>query len=252
MINKELTHWDRDVYEWQMNVPGFGEDGQKILKGSSVLISRCGGLGGMVAYMLAAAGVGRLVIYHGGNVKPSDLNRQILMTEDWVGKPRIDSIKKRLHQLNSKMEITAVDENISDENAMHAVTMADIVVDCAPLFQERFAMHYEAVKQRKPIIECAMYNLEAQITSIIPGKTACLRCLYPEIPPAWKRQFPVFGAVSGSAGCLAAMEVIKILCGLGEPLYNVLLKIDTSDMTFRRIKLKRREDCKECGGLLKS
>jgi molybdopterin/thiamine biosynthesis adenylyltransferase len=243
----QLTDQERSIYEWQINVPGFGEEGQRRLKGASVLISRCGGLGGLVAYELAAAGVGRLVLYHGGKVLPGDLNRQILMTRDWIGKPRIESISRRLLELNPDMEIVAVGENISSQNAASAVEQADLVVDCAPLFEERFAMNHEALRQRKPLVECAMYSLEAQVTTIAPGKTPCLRCLHPEHPSEWKRQFPVFGAVSGSVACLGAMEAIKVLCGLGDPLYSVLLSLNLSDMTIRRTNIKKNTDCPQCG-----
>ena len=245
----DLTETDRSIYEWQMWVDGFGEQGQRTLKGASVLVSRCGGLGGLVAYMLAAAGVGRLVIYHGGNVQPSDLNRQILMTRDWIGKPRIGSIERRLHELNPDMDIAAVGENITDANAARAVAMADLVVDCAPLFEERFALNHETVLQRKPMVDCAMFSLEAQITTVVPGRTPCLRCLYPAAPAAWKRQFPVFGAVSGTVACLGAMEAIKVLCGLGEPLYNKLLLMNLFEMTFQRVTIQRKPLCIECGAL---
>ena len=112
-----LTDEERAVYEWQIWVPEFGEAGQETLKGASVLISRCGGLGSVVAYELAAAGVGRLVIAHGGNVKPSDLNRQLLMTHDWLGKPRVESARRRLLELNPRMEIVAIPENVNETNA---------------------------------------------------------------------------------------------------------------------------------------
>src|SRR5690554_1834671 len=95
-----LTDEERAVYEWQIWVDDFREAGQEALKGASVLISRVGGLGGVVAYELAAAGVGRLVLAHAGNVKPSDLNRQLLMTHDWLGKPRVESAARRLKELN--------------------------------------------------------------------------------------------------------------------------------------------------------
>jgi len=131
-------------YEWQMLVRGIGEEGQKKLKGSSVLVSRVGGIGGTVAYLLAAAGVGRLVLAHGGILKPSDLNRQLLMTTDWVGKPRIESAVRRLRELNPNVEIHGEGSNINEENVGRLVGMADIVVDAAPLFEERFLMNREA------------------------------------------------------------------------------------------------------------
>ena len=225
---------------------GFGESGQEKLKNACVLISRCGGLGGVVAYELAAAGVGRLVIAHAGDVKPSDLNRQLLMTRHGIGASRIGSIQRRLHDLNPDMEIEAVPENISPENVTRLVEQADVVVDAAPLFEERYAMNGESVRQRKPMVECAVYELEAHITSILPGRTACLRCLYPEQSETWRRRFPVFGAVSGMVGSLAAMETIKIIAGFGRPLFGELLTFDLRDMSSRKYKIHRNVDCPDC------
>jgi molybdopterin-synthase adenylyltransferase len=244
--SKPLTDEERAVYEWQIWVPGFGEAGQEILKGASVLVSRCGGLGSVVAYELAAAGVGKLILAHAGNVKPSDLNRQLLMTHDWLGKPRVESAERRLKELNPRLEIVSYAENINENNAEKIINQADLIVDCAPLFEERYLMNREAVRQNKPLVECAMYDLEAQITTIIPGKTPCLSCLYPNHPPAWKREFPVFGAVSGTVGCLAAMEAIKVIAELGEPLFSQMLTCDLRDMTFRTRNLTRLEDCPVC------
>lgn len=243
---EKLTDKEKAVYEWQLTVPGFGEAGQEKLKGASVLVSRIGGLGGLVAYELAAAGVGKLVLAHGGNVKPSDLNRQLLMTDNWLGKPRVESAKRRLQELNPRLEIETVNANINEENATELVSKVDLVVDCAPLFEERFLMNREAVNQNKPLVDCAMYELEAQIMSVLPGRSACLSCLYPDWPKAWKREFPVFGAVSGTVACLGAMEAIKIIAGLGEPLAGQLLSMDLRDMTFYKTKISRRDDCPVC------
>ncbi len=239
----ELTPEEHAIYEWQMWTPGFGELGQQKLKSTSVLISRVGGLGSIVAYQLAAAGIGKLVLAHGGQIKPSDLNRQILMTYQGLGQSRVDSAKERLLQLNPRLDIQAFDENISPENCESIMAEADLVIDCAPLFAERFAMNDGALTKRIPLIECAMYELEAQLTTIIPGKTPCLRCIYPETPPLWKREFPVFGAVSGTVGCLAAMEAIKLISGLGTLLTNTLLTIDLRTMTTRKLQLKRSQQC---------
>lgn len=247
-IPTPLTDEERAVYEWQIWVDDFGEQGQERLKGASVLISRIGGLGGVVAYELAAAGIGKLVLAHAGNVKPSDLNRQLLMTHDWLGKPRVESAERRLKELNPRLEIVAVPENVSEANAPGLVDQVDLIVDCAPLFEERFAMNRAAVVQGKPIVECAMYDLDFSLTSVIPGQTPCLACLTPEQPPAWKREFPVFGAVSGAVGCLAAMEAIKILAGLGEPLAGTLLSCDLRSMQFSRRTIRRNPACAVCGG----
>ena len=230
-----------------MWVPEFGEAGQRALKNSSVLISRTGGVGGTVAYYLAAAGVGRLVLAHGGNVVTSDLNRQLLMTDNWLGKPRIESVCRRLRELNPRQEIEAVGENVNARNAARLVGMADVVVDCAPLFEERILMNREAVRQGRPMVECAMYELQAQVTTIIPGKTACLACLYPEEPPAWKRQFPVFGAVSGMVAAWGAMEAIKVICGLGEVLAGRMLMFDMRNGMTREVATARKGECRVCG-----
>lgn len=244
---EKLTKEERDIYEWQLDVSGHGLQGQEKLKNSSVLVSRCGGLGSVVAYELAAAGVGTLILAHAGDVKPSDLNRQLLMTHDWLGKPRIESVERRLKELNPRLKIVSISENINKSNAAELVGMADVIVDAAPLFEERFLMNREAIKQGKPLVDCAMYELEAQITTIIPGETACLSCLYPENPAVWKRRFPVFGAVSGAVACLGAMEAIKLISGFGETLKNKLLTMDLRSMEFRTLKIKQRKDCVICG-----
>lgn len=246
---KPLTDEDRAIYEWQLDVPGFGEEGQERLNGASVLISRVGGLGSVVAYELAAAGIGRLVLAHAGDIKPSDLNRQLVMTYDALGTSRVASAKRRLNELNPEVTIEAIPENITDDNASDLVSEADLVVDCAPLFEERYAMNKEAVRQNKPLVECAMYELEAHITTIIPGHTPCMACLYPEKPPAWRRRFPVFGAVSGTVGCMGAMEAIKVLGGFGTSLAGRMVTMDLRDMTFRTMKLTPNPNCPVCSAL---
>lgn len=243
-----LTPEEKEIYQWQFWVEGFGEKGQEELKAATVLISRCGGLGSVVAYELAAAGIGRLIIAHGGLVRPSDLNRQILMTHDWIGKPRIESVTRRLKELNPRLEIVGVGSNVTEQNVKSLVSQADLVVDCAPLFEERFLMNREAVAQNKPIIECAMFELEARITTVIPGKTPCLQCLYPELPASWNREFPVFGAVSGTVGCLGAVEAIKIIADLGHPLAGRYLRMDLRSMSFETIQIRRNPACPVCGG----
>lgn len=245
----ELTSEERSVYEWQMWVPDFGETGQRKLKGASVLISRVGGLGSVVAYELAAAGVGKLVLAHAGSVKPSDLNRQLLMTHDWIGKPRVESAARRLRDLNPRLEIVAIGENLHEENAARIVNQVDLIVDCAPMFEERLAMNRQAVLQNKPLVECAMYELEATLTTVLPGQTPCVACWTPVPPANWRREFPVFGAVSGTIGCLGAMEAVKVLTQIGSPLAGRLLSCDLRDMTFRNRTISRNPTCPVCGTL---
>ena len=246
---EELTNQERDRYEWQMWTQGIGEAGQRKLKNASVLVSRLGGVGGTVAYYLAAAGIGRLFLAHHGNVKPSDLNRQLLMTTDWLGRPRVESARRRLNELNPNVKITTLDENLSQSNSERLIENVDIVVDAAPLFEERFAMNDACVRFRRPLIECAMYDFDAQLTTIIPGKTPCLRCLYPRTPPMWKRQFPVFGAVSGTIAAMAAVEVIKLITGVGHPLINEMLFVNLRNMDFKKRPIIRDPDCVVCAAM---
>jgi len=244
-----LSDFERQRYQWQMWMEGVGEPGQEKLKNARVLITRCGGVGGLVALELAAAGVGTLLIAHAGDVKPSDLNRQLLMTHGQLGKPRIESIRRRLHDLNPLVDVEGVAENVSAANAEGLVARVDLAVDCAPLFEERYALNDAAMRQGKPMVETAMFEGDIQLTTFVPGKTPCLRCLYPEAPAYWKRQFPVFGAVSGAVACLAAYEVIKLITGTGEILANVLLHADLNSMDFRKLPIRRDPDCRTCGHL---
>jgi molybdopterin/thiamine biosynthesis adenylyltransferase len=245
---RPLSDEERARYEWQLDTPGFGEEGQERLKGSRVLVSRVGGVGGAVAYQLAAAGVGKLVLAHAGNVRLNDLNRQLLMTTAGLGRPRVELAPTRLRELNPHIEVETVNENVSEANAERLVAGVDLVVGCAPLFEERLLLNRAAVRQGKPLVDCAMYDLDLQLTTVLPGRSACLACLYPEPPPLWRRRFPVFGAVSGVAGSLGAVEAIKLLAGLGEPLAGWLLLCDLGDMSFRKVRLARRSDCPVCGG----
>jgi molybdopterin/thiamine biosynthesis adenylyltransferase len=224
-----------------------GEEGQRKLKAATVFISRVGGLGGLVALELAAAGVGRLILAHGGNLKPSDLNRQLLQTHDHIGKPRMDSAIRRLRELNPRCEISGVPENVNEDNVADLIREADIVVDAAPMFQERLALNRAAFAQDKPVVECAMHCMEATVTTFLPGKTGCLEYFVEAIPPTWTRQFPVFGAVSGVAACMGAVEVIKWITGIGELLAGELLAMDLGSMSFRKIALPRRPECPVCG-----
>lgn len=249
MPSEPLNAEEKAVYEWQMWTHGVGEEGQQRLKDATVMVSRCGGLGGVVAYELAAAGVGHLVLAHGGNLKPSDLNRQLLMTHDWIGKPRIASIERRLKDLNPRLRVTAVGGNVSEANAGALASEADVVVSAAPLFEERYAMNRAAVQLGKPFVDCAMFDMTGTVFCVKPGETACLRCVVPEKPAWWKRQFPVFGAVSAIAGAIGAVEALKIITGLGSPLFGEMLHYDMGDARFRKYRIPRIPNCTDCGHL---
>jgi len=233
-------------YEWQMWIAGFGERGQLALKRSTVLISRLGGVGGTVAYYLAAAGVGRLIVAHAGNIKPSDLNRQLLMTTAGLGRPRVESAVRRLQELNPEVEVMEVPENLNMDNADRLAAEADLCIGAAPLFDERMALNAAAVRHGKPLIDCAMYDFQGHVATMIPNKSACLACICPEPPPVWTREFPVLGAVSGTVACMGAVEAVKLISGIGQTLAGQMLLCDLSTMQFRRIITQRRKDCPIC------
>jgi molybdopterin/thiamine biosynthesis adenylyltransferase len=244
-----LTDSERRRYEWQLRVHGFGEPQQERLKRATVLVSRCGGVGGAVAYQLAAAGVGRLVLAHAGNLELPDLNRQLLMSTAGIGSSRVEQAARRLRELNPEIDVVAVPENVSAANVDRLVGEAGAVASCAPLFAERLLLNGAAVRQGKPLVDSAMYELEVQLTTIVPGKTACLACLYPAEPESWQMPFPVFGAVAGAVGSLGAMEIIKLLSGLGAPLAGKMLLGDLRDMIFRTVQTQRNPKCAVCGML---
>jgi molybdopterin-synthase adenylyltransferase len=249
MQRKPLGDDERALYEWQRSVADFGDAGQECLKAATVLVTRIGGVGGCVAYQLAAAGVGRLILAHAGNLRPDDLNRQLLMSYARIGQSRVEQAAHRLRAFNPFGAVVPVAENITPENVDRLVADADAVACCAPVFRERLLLNEAAVRQVKPLVDCAMFELEVQLTTVLPGRSPCLACLYPDEPPGWQRRFPVFGAVAGTVGALGAMEIIKVLAGLATPLAGKLLIGDLGTMTFRTVALRRRHGCRVCGHL---
>ena len=246
----ELTQWEKEKYRRQIMIPEFGEEAQRKLKDASVLVTRVGGLGGPIALWLAAAGVGRLVIAHGGVVKPSNLNRQILMRGDAVGKPRIEQAKETLLGFNPDCQVTALDHNVTEENAREIVKTVDIVCASTPDFNERLWLNQACVELGKPMVNPGMDDMQAQLTVFVPGKTPCLRCLMPHAPDSWEPYgFGVIGAVPRSLGALAAMEAIKLITGFGTPLLGRLLVYDCADMSFEIYELERDASCTVCGHL---
>lgn len=242
----ELTDEERERYAWQFDVRDFGVAGQRRLKATTVLISRIGGVGGSVALQLAAAGIGRLILAHAGDIRLNDLNRQLLMSTAAIGTPRVAAAARRLQELNPHVVVETVNANLTDDTAAEWVSRCDLVVSAAPLFTERLAMNQAAVQQRKPLVDAAMYDLEGRVMTVHPGGGPCLACLYSEPPPNWKRQFPVMSAVSSTVGSIAAMEVIKLASGIGTPLKGELLQFDLRELQFRRWPLPRRDDCPIC------
>lgn len=242
-----LTPTELERYRRQIMLDGFGETAQLKLKHTTALVTGVGGLGGTAALYLAVAGVGRLILVRGGDLIRDDLNRQVLMTDDWVGQPRVYKAQQTLAALNPDIEIEAVCEYVTADNIDALVQRADIALDCAFDFQERDLLNGACVRWGKPMVEAAMNAMEAYLTTIVPGQTPCLTCLFPE-KPEWDRWgFGVLGAVSGTLACLAALEAIKLITGLGEPLLGQLLTMDLARAAFAKRRSYHDPHCPVCG-----
>ncbi len=226
-----------DRYAWQRDVTGFGDEGQARLREATVLVSRVGGVGGTVALYLAAAGVGRLVLAHAGPLRIDDLNRQILMNTAGLGRLRVETAQATLAALNPDVAV---------ETVPAIVSRCDLVVSAAPLFSERLAMNAAAISCDVPLVDAAMYDMEARLFVRETASDPCLACLYPADPPQWKRRFPVLGAVSGTIGSIAAVAAIQVLSGMPRPPAGSLTHLDLSSLALRRIAIARRKDCPVC------
>ncbi|NES02750.1 MAG: HesA/MoeB/ThiF family protein [Okeania sp. SIO2F4] len=250
-MTSKLTPKELERYSRQMMLPGFGEEAQQRLKSTTALVTGVGGLGGTVALYLAVAGVGKLILVRGGELRLDDMNRQILMTDDWVGKVRVDKAKETLSAINPDVEIEAVPEYVTAENVDALVQSADIALDCAHNFDERNLLNAACVRWRKPMVEAAMNSMEAYLTTIVPGKTPCLSCLFPEKPNWDRRGFGVLGIVSGTLACLAASEAIKQITRFSKPLWSQLLTMDLDGMEFAKRRPYHDPNCQVCGSLTK-
>ncbi len=246
----ELTEFERQMYARQLQLPEFGISEQRKLKAATVMLSRVGGLGGTVAILLARSGVGKLVVAHGGIIEPENLNRMFLAYREHLGRPRSEVFRETLLRINPDMKVVAVNENVTEQNVVSLTTQADVIVDSAPAFEERYLMNREAVRQNKPLVMAAMSGLEGYLTTILPGKTPCLSCIYPDPPEYWDvLGFPVMATSATFLASIAAMEVIKLITGYGETLAGQLLYCDLSTNVFQSMQVERRADCAVCNGI---
>ncbi|MEO1006086.1 MAG: HesA/MoeB/ThiF family protein [Cyanobacteria bacterium J06638_38] len=241
-----LTPKELERYSRQIQLPDLGESGQKALKNTTALVSGVGGLGGTVALYLAVAGIGKLILVRGGELRLDDMNRQILMTDDWVGQTRVTKAQATLSQINPDVQVEAIAEYINPDNVDALVQRADIALSCAHNFPERDLLNAACVRWHKPMVEAAMNSMEAYLTTIVPGKTPCLTCLFPEKPDWDRRAFGVLGAVSGTLACMSALEAIKLITGLGKPLLGKLLNMDLANVEFHKLHTYKDPDCPVC------
>lgn len=243
----ELTHADRERYRRQLMLRGFTVEHQRRLKNSTALIAGVGGLGGTAALYLAAAGIGRLILVHAGNLTLSNMNRQVLMKHKAIGNSRVVQAKKTLQEMNPDVEIETVDERITDANVEKLIRTARIALSARPNFGERRALNRACIEKGIPMVEAAMNGMEGYLFNVMPPASPCVHCVYPEDDPSWEEMgFPVMGAVSGMLGCMMALEAIKLLTGYGKPLLSEMLLFNTYDMDFRKVRILRDEHCEVC------
>lgn len=240
-----LTAKERERYDRQIMIRGLGEKGQEKLKRAKVIVAGSGGLGSPISIYLAAAGVGTIRIVDHDRVELSNLNRQVLHWDRDIGRNKVDSAAEKLSQLNQSVKIEAVEETISEANISQLVAGFDLIVDAMDNLPTRYLLNKAAIENNIPFVHGAVYGLEGRAMTIIPGKTACLRCVYRGLIP--QEKFPVIGVTPAVIGCIQATEVIKYITGIGKLLTNRLLVYDGLNMTFTELAVKREPNCEHCG-----
>ncbi len=243
-----LTTNERERYDRQILIKGFGKEGQEKLKRAKVIIAGGGGLGSPSSIYLAAAGVGMIRIVDHGSVELSNLNRQVLYWEEDVGKRKVTSAAEKLKKLNPEIEIEAIEETITEANVSQLVSGFDLVVDAMDNLPTRYLLNKAALEKDIPFFHGAVYGFEGRAMTIIPGKTACLECVYHGVTTP-KEKFPVIGVAPAVIGCIQAAEVIKYIVGIGELLTNRLLIYDGLNLKFTELKVKKDPNCEQCGHL---
>ncbi len=237
-------------YSRQIMVPGLDLEGQEKLLESSALIVGLGGLGSPVALYLAAAGVGRLLLADFDEVDLTNLQRQVLYSNDDIGRAKTAAAAARLEALNPQVTIERIDEKLTEKTLAHWVSEADIVVDGCDNFATRFAVNAACVAAARPLVSGAVIGLDGQVAVFRPDLDGpCYRCIYADTGEEAQScsETGVLGPLTGVIGSLQAVETVKVLTGLGTPLESRLLVVDALTQTWRRLNLRRDPDCPVCG-----
>jgi molybdopterin-synthase adenylyltransferase len=232
-----LTGEELDRYGRQIMIPQIGEKGQEKLKRAKVFIAGAGGLGSPVSIYLTAAGIGQLRIVDHDKVDLTNLNRQVAHWTADVGRRKVESAQEKLNKLNPNVTVETLSVTISEENASELTAGFDLIVDAMDNLPTRYVLNKTAIGQGVPFIHGAVNGFEGRAMTVIPGKTACLRCLYRG--PVPESKFPVIGVT----------EVIKVLVGIGDLLVNRLLAYDGLNLKFTEFKVQRNPECEHCAHL---
>ncbi|RLF14950.1 MAG: adenylyltransferase [Thermoprotei archaeon] len=239
---EELERYDR-----QIRIPEFGIEAQVRLKRKRALIIGIGGLGSIISIYLTRAGVGKLLLIDRDKVSITDLNRQILYTHEDVGKYKVKVAIKKLSEMNPYVDVDGVSDEVNENNVDDYVREADIVIDGLDSFKTRLIVNDSCVRFKRPFIHGAVNGFNGQVMTIMPLKGPCLRCLIPKEPPEEKHIVPVIGVTPAIIGTIEALEAIKIMTGLGEPLVGYLLVVNGLHGYFRKFKIARKPNCPACG-----
>lgn len=247
----KLTEEQIERYSRQILLPDIGGKGQEKILNSRVLIIGAGGLGSPCAFYLAAAGVGKIGIVDSDCVELNNLQRQILHSTSDVGNPKVNSAKNKLESLNSDVKVVAHNERLTSQNIMDVIKDYAIIVDGSDNFPTRYLVNDACVLSEKPLFHAGILRFDGQAITVLPGKTACYRCLFPEPPPPGFvpscQEAGILGVVAGMLGLVQANEVLKYILGIGELLTDKLLIFDTLSSNFRKVNVHRNPECPVCG-----
>lgn len=247
-----LTTEQIERYSRQIMVPDLGGKAQMRLRDARVLVIGAGGLGSPAAFYLAAAGIGRLGIIDPDNVELSNLQRQILHATKNIGQRKVDSAQATLTELNPDVDVKTYPLRFDETNAAEIAAEYQFIVDGSDNFETKFLVNDTAIKLGIAFSHAGIVRLQGQTMTVIPGKSACYRCLFKAPPPAEEilncQASGILGAVAGTLGSIQATEAVKYLAGFEEGLLtDRLLVYDAKNMTFRDIEVKRDPNCASCG-----
>jgi len=245
-----MTLSDAEVerYSRQLVLPEWSGAAQERLKAATVIVVGAGALGSPVALYLAAAGVGHLGVVDPDVVELSNLHRQPLHFTPDVGLPKAGNAVVKLSALNSEIQVDQYPVRLEEMNAEAIVMGADLVVDCTDSFETRYLVNDACCAQGIPLVEAGVLGFDGLVMSIVPGESACYRCAFPTEPASAPscREAGVLGAMAGVVGSIQALEGLKLLTGVGDPLTDAILQIDGASMAFTRVATERRPECPAC------
>ncbi len=250
-VPKVLNADQRSRYHRHLLLPEVGEKGQQKLLESKVLLLGAGGLGSPAAMYLAAAGVGTLGIIDMDVVDASNLQRQILHNLDRIGEPKVESAKRTINAMNPDVDVITYDTRLGADNVIDIMGEYDLILDGTDNFPTRYLVNDASLITGVPVVHGSIFRFEGQVTVFDPYKGPCYRCMVPEPPPPELApscaEAGVLGVLCGIIGSLEALEAIKMLLGLGDPLVGRLLSYDALEESFRTFKVKRDPSCPTCG-----